>query len=77
MALDSLLLLIQKIDGIPIYGIHTHANPRRTFTRNLRDIIGYHYYTELTNCGQYRPGFADVTDAQVVERLPLIASTVQ
>ncbi|NPV09008.1 MAG: hypothetical protein HPY83_13725 [Anaerolineae bacterium] len=82
--MDSELLvrLVEQIEDLPIYDIHTHIDARRPFARSLADIVGYHYYTELANSAQYRLGFADETDPkevvrQVVERLPLLANTVQ
>jgi glucuronate isomerase len=79
---DLLLRLVEQINSLPIYDIHTHIGAQKPFATSLADIIGYHYYTELANSAQYRPDFADESDPkevvrQVVERLPLLANTVQ
>ncbi|HEX8201463.1 MAG TPA: glucuronate isomerase [Isosphaeraceae bacterium] len=33
----------------PIYDCHSHINPHRPASRNLDEILGYHYYTELAH----------------------------
>ncbi len=82
--MDSELVsrLWRSLDALPIYDIHTHIRAEQPFANSLADIIGYHYYTELANSAQYRAEFAGETDPaevvrQVVERLPLLANTVQ
>jgi glucuronate isomerase len=37
------------LQGIPIIDPHSHIDPRRPTARNLDDILGYHYYTELAH----------------------------
>lgn len=82
MNLDLVTRLYRQLDALPIYDIHTHIRAEKPFAGGLADIIGYHYYTELANSVQYRSEFAEETDPsevvrQVMERLPLLANTVQ
>jgi glucuronate isomerase len=37
------------LQAIPIIDPHSHIDPRRATARNLDDILGYHYYTELAH----------------------------
>jgi glucuronate isomerase len=41
--------LYTEICRIPLIDPHTHIDPRRATARNLDDILGYHYYTELAH----------------------------
>src|SRR5438445_7853149 len=41
--------LYTEICHIPLIDPHTHIDPRRPTARNLDDILGYHYYTELSH----------------------------
>jgi glucuronate isomerase len=41
--------LYTEICRIPLIDPHTHIDPRRPTARNLDDILGYHYYTELAH----------------------------
>jgi len=49
--LDDLLAqnLYAEICHIPLIDPHSHIDPRRPTARNLDDILGYHYYTELAH----------------------------
>src|SRR5215475_5911134 len=38
-----------EIATIPLIDPHSHIDPRRPAARNLDDILGYHYYTELAH----------------------------
>src|SRR5215475_9514771 len=38
-----------EIATIPLIDPHSHIDPRRPTARNLDDILGYHYYTELAH----------------------------
>ncbi len=33
----------------PIYDPHSHIDPHRPAARNLDEVLGYHYYTELAH----------------------------
>jgi glucuronate isomerase len=41
--------LFQAIRAIPLIDPHSHIDPHRPTARNLDDILGYHYYTELAH----------------------------
>src|SRR5438093_5743756 len=41
--------LYAEICRIPLIDPHSHIDPRRPTARNLDDILGYHYYTELAH----------------------------
>src|SRR5688572_7670441 len=41
--------LYAEICRIPLIDPHSHINPHRAAARNLDDILGYHYYTELAH----------------------------
>jgi glucuronate isomerase len=48
--MDSLVReLFTEICRIPLIDPHSHINPHRPAARNLDDILGYHYYTELAH----------------------------
>src|SRR2546421_2184931 len=50
MATDALTDdLYGEICEIPLIDPHTHVDPHRPAARNLDDILGYHYYTELAH----------------------------
>jgi glucuronate isomerase len=50
MAMDELVHdLFEEICEIPLIDPHTHIDPHRPTARNLDDILGYHYYTELAH----------------------------
>src|SRR3954470_17128993 len=41
--------LYRALCQIPLIDPHSHIDPRRPAARNLDDILGYHYYTELAH----------------------------
>jgi glucuronate isomerase len=41
--------LYTEICHIPLIDAHSHIDPRRPTARNLDEILGYHYYTELAH----------------------------
>ena len=50
MATDQLVHdLYAEIVKIPLIDPHSHIDPHRPTARNLDDILGYHYYTELAH----------------------------
>src|SRR6516225_5098458 len=50
MPMDSLVReLLTEIGRIPLVDPHSHINPHRPAARNLDEILGYHYYTELAH----------------------------
>jgi glucuronate isomerase len=48
--MDSLVReLFTEICRIPLIDPHSHINPHRPAARNLDEVLGYHYYTELAH----------------------------
>src|SRR6266404_7860594 len=41
--------LYAEISKIPLIDPHSHIDPHKPTSRNLDDILGYHYYTELAH----------------------------
>ncbi len=41
--------LFNEMAGWPIFDPHSHIDPHRPAARNLDEILGYHYYTELAH----------------------------
>ncbi|MFO0953643.1 MAG: glucuronate isomerase [Isosphaeraceae bacterium] len=41
--------LFDEIRRWPIYDPHSHIDPHRPAARNLDEVLGYHYYTELAH----------------------------
>jgi glucuronate isomerase len=41
--------LLEEICRWPIFDPHSHIDPHRPAARNLDEILGYHYYTELAH----------------------------
>src|SRR6266849_4062053 len=51
-----------EICRIPLIDPHTHIDPRRATARNLDDILGYHYYTELAHSAGMDKALLAVSD---------------
>ncbi len=41
--------LLEEIMTIPAVDVHSHVPAADPFARSLRDLLGYHYYTELAH----------------------------
>ncbi|MCA9079311.1 MAG: glucuronate isomerase [Planctomycetaceae bacterium] len=41
--------LFQELEALVLIDPHTHINPHAAASKNLADIMGYHYYTELAH----------------------------
>jgi glucuronate isomerase len=54
--------LYTEICRIPLIDPHTHIDPRRATGRNLDDILGYHYYTELAHSAGMDKALLAVSD---------------
>ncbi|MDA7978628.1 MAG: glucuronate isomerase [Pirellulales bacterium] len=76
--------IFAELDAISLIDPHTHINPHAPVARDLGDILGYHYYTELAHsAGLARvqieehalPPKAKV--ARLAEVLPRLDNTVQ
>jgi glucuronate isomerase len=67
----------------PIYDPHSHIDPHRPSARNLDEVLGYHYYTELAHSAgmpadRVDPGLAPkVRVRNLSEHLDRIDNTVQ
>src|SRR4051812_29388969 len=75
--------LFEEISRWPLFDPHSHIDPHRPAARNLDEILGYHYYTELAHSAG-RPAervaadLAPQTRARnVAEYLERIDNTVQ
>lgn len=54
--------LYTEICRIPLIDPHSHIDPRRPTARNLDDILGYHYYTELAHSAGMDKALLAVSD---------------
>jgi glucuronate isomerase len=76
-------ILYQEIDKIPIFDIHTHIKHHTPFARHLLDLLGYHYYTELSHSATFTKRWTDENLSpdekaeELIKILPQIANTVQ
>ncbi len=41
--------IFDELDALVLIDPHTHINPHAAASKNLADILGYHYYTELAH----------------------------
>lgn len=49
MSADLSARLLNELQKIVLIDPHTHINPHAPASKNLADILGYHYYTELAH----------------------------
>lgn len=49
MSLELRNRLYAELSELTLIDPHTHINPHQPASRNLADILGYHYYTELAH----------------------------
>ena len=72
MPIDPLVReLFTEICRIPLIDPHSHINPHRPSARNLDEILGYHYYTELAHSAgmDQTPLAADVAPRERVRAI--------
>jgi glucuronate isomerase len=75
--------LFREIVKIPLIDPHTHIDPHRPAARDLDDLLGYHYYTELLHAaGMSQAPLRSEVPAEERARamarwLPAIDNTVQ
>src|SRR3954447_2916835 len=75
--------LFEEMARWPIFDPHSHIDARRPAARNLDEVLGYHYYTELAHAaGMPASAVAHDLDARtrsqnLAERLDSIDNTVQ
>lgn len=63
--------ILNELENIPILCIHSHINPHSPVAENLADLVGYHYYTELTNSAEFEEGWisTDMESEEIVKRV--------
>lgn len=49
MSLELRNRIFQQLDSMWLIDPHTHIDPHQPAAKNLADILGYHYYTELAH----------------------------
>ncbi len=75
--------LFDEICRWPIYDPHSHIDPHRPAARNLDEVLGYHYYTELAHSAgmpadRVAPDLTPrVRTQNLAEHLETIDNTVQ
>ena len=73
--------LFRELKKMPIVDPHTHVRAQQPVAGHLGDLLGYHYYTELSNSSRGRPEpLPDDPDARidyVWPHLPHLRGTVQ
>ncbi len=75
---QRLLDLIMDINAVDV---HSHVPAHEPFARSLRDLLGYHYYTELAHSAGMGKSVLDEPDEQMIpallEAMERIDNTVQ
>jgi len=73
--------LLTELKKMPIIDPHTHVRAHQPVAAHLGDLLGYHYYTELSNSSRGRPvALPDDPDERidyVWPHLPELRGTVQ
>lgn len=75
--------LFDEMSRWPIFDPHSHIDPHRPAARNLDEILGYHYYTELAHSAGMPAALVDpalepaVRVRNLAEHLETIDNTVQ
>ena len=73
--------LLQELKKMPIIDPHTHVRASQPVAAHLGDLLGYHYYTELSNSSRGRtvelPDDPDERIDYVWPHLPDLRGTVQ
>ena len=73
--------LLRRFKEMPIVDPHTHVRAAQPVARHLGELLGYHYYTELSNSSRGKPlPLPDDLDARidyVWPHLPDLRGTVQ
>lgn len=73
--------LLTELRRMPILDPHTHVPPASPTARCLGDLLGYHYYTELSNSSRGKPEKLPADPAARVDyvwpHLPELRGTVQ
>lgn len=75
--------IFEELRRWPIYDPHSHIDPHRPAARNLDEVLGYHYYTELAHSAgmpadRVSPELAPKARARnLAEHLDRIDNTIQ
>ena len=76
--------ILSELEAVPLIDPHSHINPHAAASKNLADILGYHYYTELAHSAGLpreqieQPGISPKEKVgRLVEKLGAITNTVQ
>lgn len=73
--------LLRELKKMPIIDPHTHVRAQQPVARHLGELLGYHYYTELSNSSRGHPvPLPDDLDARIEyvwPHLPDLRGTVQ
>ena len=75
--------LYEEISGISLIDCHSHIDPSRPTARDLDDLLGHRYYTELAHsCGMDKAPLRSEVPAEervrvLVRYLPAIENTAQ
>ena len=58
--------LLRELKKMPIIDPHTHLRADQPVAKHLGDLLGYHYYTELSNSSRGHPEkLPDDPDARI------------
>lgn len=84
MSLELRQRIFQELDALVLIDPHTHIDAMLPAARNLGDILGYHYYTELAHsAGMAKDEIEDLEIGprervrRLVENLSSISNTIQ
>jgi len=63
--------ILNELENIPILCIHSHIDPHNPVAKNLSELVGYHYYTELANSAEFEKGWinTDMEPEEIVEKV--------
>ena len=84
MSRDLIQRLFDELQHLPLIDPHSHINPHAAASKNLGDLLGYHYYTELAHSAGLprerieEPGISPRDKvARLVPKLRELENTVQ
>lgn len=73
--------ILRELQKMPILDPHTHVRAGQPVAQHLGDLLGYHYYTELSNSARGRPApLPDDPEARLAyvwPHLPALRGTIQ
>lgn len=84
MSIELRDLIFQALDDLVLIDPHTHINPLSPSSRDLSEILGYHYYTELAHSAGMpkseieEPGISGEEKVRrLFQYMPTISNTIQ